>query len=203
MSLRGIDPRGAAARVATVGRRCLVAAAFALVAAIVFAPSAGHAAPRPRPAVSRADSAAAAAQPKTAPWKVMARSAIVPGWGQMYNHQPLKAALVVAGEGTLVALALHELKLQNDAKQAAVDAEFVNDTAGANAAILEADIHRNRKISWIWWGVAVHLLSMADAYVDAHLSTFDSDFGKKESLLGPRPGAVQEPTISLAYRVSF
>ena len=145
----------------------------------------------------------AAAQPKTAPWKVMARSAIVPGWGQMYNHQPLKAALVVGGEGTLVALALHELKLQNDAKQAEVDAGAIGDTAGENAAILEADIHRNRKISWIWWGVAVHLLSMADAYVDAHLSTFDSDFGKKESLLGPRPGAEPEPTISLAYRVSF
>lgn len=134
----------------------------------------------------------------------MARSAIVPGWGQMYNHQPLKAALVVGGEGTLVALALHELKLQNDAKQAAVDAEAIGDIAGQEAATLEADTHRNRKISWIWWTLAVHLLSMADAYVDAHLSTFDSDFGKQESLLGPRPGGADPgPTVSLAYRVRF
>ena len=42
---------------------------------------------------------------------------------------------------------------------------------------------------------------MADAYVDAHLSTFDSDFGKQESLLPPRPG--DRPVVALAYRVRF
>jgi hypothetical protein len=159
--------------------------------------------PRTAPArtMSRADSAAAASKPHTAPWKVMARSAIVPGWGQLYNHQPLKAALVVGAEGTLVALALHELKLQNDAKQRSADAAVLGDSTASALADLEAETHRNRKISWIWWTLAAHLLSMADAYVDAHLSTFDSDFGKQESLLPPRPGG--RPAIALAYRVRF
>lgn len=173
-----------------------------LLGVVALAPARAGAAAAPAPrTVSRADSAAAASKPKTAPWKVMARSAVVPGWGQMYNHQPLKAALVVGTEGTLVALALHELKLQNDAKQRAVDFAALGDAPAESLATLEAETHRNRKISWIWWTLAAHLISMADAYVDAHLSTFDSDFGKQESLLPPRPR--DHLAIALAYRVHF
>lgn len=119
----------------------------------------------------------------------------------MYNHQPLKAGLVIGGEGFLIGSALRELKLQNDAKQRAANAAAGGDAAAEATAKLEADAHRNRKIDWIWWGLAAHLLSMADAYVDAHLSTFDSDFGREESLLPPRPGA--GPAVSLAFRVHF
>lgn len=155
--------------------------------------------PRAAARPSRADSAAAAARPKTAPFKVMMRSALVPGWGQMYNHQPLKAALVVGVEGFLVAKALHELHLQNRSLQAAADAEALGDVAAQDAATLEADLHRNRKISWVWWAVAAHLLSMADAYVDAHLSTFDRDFEFRES--GRLRAAA--PELRLGYRVRF
>ncbi|MGE5175982.1 MAG: DUF5683 domain-containing protein [Hyphomicrobiales bacterium] len=147
---------------------------------------------------SRADSAAAAARPRTAPFKVMMRSALVPGWGQLYNHQPLKAALVIGVEGFFVAKTIHELDLQNRSLQQAADAEAVGDLAAQDAATLEADLHRNRKISWIWWGVAAHLLSMADAYVDAHLSTFNRDFEFREA--GRRAGA---PELRLGYRVRF
>jgi len=169
----------------------------------LLSPEPARAADPPAPArtMSKADSAAAASKPKTAPWKVMARSAIVPGWGQLYNHQPLKAVLVVGAEGTLVALALHELKLQDDARQRALDNAVLGNLAQSSADSLEAETHRNRKISWIWWTLAAHLVSMADAYVDAHLSTFDSDFGKQESLLPPRPG--DRPVVALAYRVRF
>lgn len=187
-------------------RRGRIAALFAVgiaVAVTLAAPPAARAADPPAPrTMSKADSAAAASKPKTAPWKVMARSAIVPGWGQMYNHQPLKAALVVGAEGTLVALALHELKLQDDAKQRYVNDAALGNSEQARADSLEAETHRNRKISWIWWTLAAHLVSMADAYVDAHLSTFDSDFGKQESLLPPRPGK-DRPVLALAYRVRF
>jgi hypothetical protein len=177
--------------------------AFTVAAGLagLAAPAPARAADPPPRTMSRADSAAAASKPHTAPWKVMARSAIVPGWGQMYNHQPLKALVVVGAEGTLVALALHELKLQDDARQRAADAAVFGDSTASALAELEAETHRNRKISWIWWTLAAHLLSMADAYVDAHLSTFDSDFGRQESLLPARPGG--RPTIAIAYRVRF
>jgi hypothetical protein len=183
--------------------------ALKIAIALLLAGGIGLASPEPARAadappvrtMSKADSAAAASKPKTAPWKVMARSAIVPGWGQLYNHQPLKAVLVVGAEGTLVALALHELKLQDDARQRALDNAVLGNLAQSSADSLEAETHRNRKISWIWWTLAAHLISMADAYVDAHLSTFDSDFGKQESLLPPRPG--DRPVVALAYRVRF
>ncbi|HEX3113011.1 MAG TPA: DUF5683 domain-containing protein, partial [Candidatus Eisenbacteria bacterium] len=36
---------------------------------------------------------------RSSPFKVMLRSAVVPGWGQVYNGKLLKAGVVVAGEG--------------------------------------------------------------------------------------------------------
>lgn len=180
-------------------RAALLTACAAAVVCAVAPPARAQGGSPPR-TLSKPDSAALASQPKTAPWKVMARSAVVPGWGQLYNHQPLKAALVVGTEGTLVALALRELKLQNDANQRAVNAQAAGDADAETLALLEAETHRNRKISWIWWTLAAHLLSMADAYVDAHLSTFDSDFGREESLL---PARGDRPVVALAYRVRF
>ena len=172
-------------------------AAFALIAAAGLSLGAGT------PAIARADGADAgvparadSTSSRSAPYKVMLRSAVVPGWGQMYNHQFLKAALVAAGEGFIVYKALDELRLENDAI----------DRAGTLPEGPEQDLveeerlaHQNRKINWIWWGVAAHLLSMADAYVDAHLSTFEDDFGPPEGAL--RRGGV--PEIRLAYRVRF
>ena len=150
------------------------------------------------PVRARADGRALAdsSSHRSAPYKVMLRSAVLPGWGQMYNHQFLKAAVVVAGEGYLVYKALDELGLENDAidRAAALPAGPDQDVA-----LEEESVHQNRKISWIWWGVAAHLLSMADAYVDAHLSTFEDDFGPPEG--ARRRGG--DPEIRLAYRVRF
>jgi hypothetical protein len=57
----------------------------------------------------------------------------------------------------------------------------------------------NRKIDWIWWGVAAHLLQMVDAYVDAHLATFEADFGPSDAGAGPAEG----PRLTLAVRTHF
>jgi hypothetical protein len=161
------------------------------IAACAFAVGSG-----PAPALAADGAKSDSTSHRSAPYKVMLRSAVVPGWGQMYNHQFLKAALVVAGEGFIVYKTLDELKLENDAIDRAAalppgpDQDF---------ALEEQTVHQNRKISWIWWGVAAHLLSMADAYVDAHLSTFEEDFGPPEG--ARRRGGV--PEIRLAYRVRF
>ena len=173
----------------------------AVAACLAAAPA--RAADPPARVVSPADSAARAAQPKSDPFKVMLRSALVPGWGQLYTHQPLKAAAVVGGEGFLFASAFRELKRQNDAIDRAVFAAAAGDTLARDQASLEADTHRNRKISWIWWGVAAHLLSMADAYVDAHLSTFEADLGREERSGSGPPDPYADPSLSLALRVRF
>jgi hypothetical protein len=130
------------------------------------------------------------------PFLVMARSAVVPGWGQVYNRQPLKAALVVAGEGFLVSKILQELSRQNDAiDRIAATAPETPERAAAEADELT---HRNRKIDWIWWTAAAHLLQMADAYVDAHFRNFDAEFGTDDT----REGALA-PRVSLAFTLRF
>ncbi len=126
----------------------------------------------------------------------MMRSAAVPGWGQLTNRKYWKAAVVVAGEGLLAYEALHELHLENQAVDRLGAA--LTDSA-AVAADQDRLLHGNRKINWIWWGVAAHLLSMVDAYVDAHLSSFETDFGPPEKELG----AGGSPRLMLAFRVRF
>jgi len=116
---------------------------------------------------------------RASPFSVMMRSAIVPGWGQMYNHKPWKAALVVGGEGYLIYKAYGKYQKEQDAAD-----------AGDQAS---KDIYYNEKVNYIWWALAVHLLQMADAYVDAHLSTFDVDFGPDE----PEHAEEIEPGSSL------
>lgn len=132
----------------------------------------------------------------------MLRSAAVPGWGQVYNKKYLKAAAVVAGEGFLALRAINEYKKENDA----VDRQVAILEAGGDVtdpAYLEAEFdketHRNQKINWIWWGLAAHLFSMVDAYVDAHLATFDADFGPPESAVD----LGEKPRLTLAIRTRF
>ena len=131
------------------------------------------------------------------PFFVMLRSAIVPGWGQVYNRQPLKALLVTAGEGLLTYKILDELRKQNEAidRLAAFDPGSVEYAQ----ADLDAQTHHNQKIDWIWWAAAAHLLQMADAYVDAHFRNFDAEFGTDET----REGGTGAPRLSLAFRVRF
>ncbi len=130
------------------------------------------------------------------PFLVMARSAIVPGWGQVYNRQPLKAVLVVAGEGFLTYKIFKELSLENDAidRQAAA-----LDLAEFDAAVADETNHYNRKIDWIWWTAAAHLLQMADAYVDAHFINFDAEFGPDDRRSDTR-GALR---LSLSLNARF
>lgn len=131
------------------------------------------------------------------PFFVMARSALVPGWGQVYNRHPLKAALVVAGEGFLTYKIFQELKRQNEAIDR-ITAAFPN-TPEYEQAVADELTHRNRKVDWIWWTAAAHLLQMADAYVDAHFLNFDAEFGPDDD----RAGSLSAPRASLALRVNF
>ena len=130
------------------------------------------------------------------PFWVMARSAVVPGWGQVYNHQPLKAIVVVAGEGYLISRIFDELGKQNDA----IDRKNAAEPGSPeyDAAYADEQLHYNKKIDWIWWTAAAHLLQMADAYVDAHFINFDADFGPDD-----RTGSRATPRLAMALQVKF
>ncbi len=179
--------------------------ALAAVSLLAWLPATAHAA-----SVARASGGARADSSRhtSRPFSVMLRSAALPGWGQAYNRKYAKAVAVVAGEGFLAYRALREFQKERDALtrhdqayQASIDRGDAY--PGLDPAVLSADddrtAHLNRKINWIWWGVAAHFLNMVDAYVDAHLATFEADFGP------PEDGARLEggPRLTFAVRARF
>lgn len=122
----------------------------------------------PAPAITASPATADTARKRKNPTGAMLRSLALPGWGQFYNQQYWKAALVVAGEAAIIASAVYYHNLYKDAT-----------TTDAQEFYLD-----QRNVRFWWLGAAI-LISMLDAYVDAHLYNFD----ESESLaLRPHAG---------------
>lgn len=90
------------------------------------------------------------------PKSAMIRSLLFPGWGQWYNGKKLKAALAFATETGIIGTAIY---WNNQAKQTSDN-------------LLKEQYIEYRNSSY-WFLAAAILLSMGDAYVDAHLAGFD------------------------------
>jgi hypothetical protein len=102
-----------------------------------------------------------------APFWVMMRSAAVPGWGQAYNGKWWKAALLGGAELGFGYGIWKEDRLAKDAKE--------------QGDHLSASQHSLRKKDYLWWGAFTVLLSLGDAYVDAHLHGFDAEFRDEDT----------------------
>jgi hypothetical protein len=131
--------------------------------------------------VTKKDSAA-----KYSPRKAIIRSAIIPGWGQIYNKKYWKLPLVYGALGTTTYLFFRNLNQYRTAKNAyilATDADESNDILIPQPYYSVKDqperirtfrnqVRQNIDYSvlffLIFWG-----LNVADAAVDAHLKTFD------------------------------
>lgn len=90
------------------------------------------------------------------PTGAMIRSLIFPGWGQLYNRKYFKAILAFGAE---IGLAANSI--------------YLNQKYKASETELEREFYINNRNLSNWYLVGVILLSMADAFVDAHLSDFD------------------------------
>jgi hypothetical protein len=96
------------------------------------------------------------------PSGALLRSLAIPGWGQMYNKKYLKAVIVAGGQGVLLGTAIVEWKRATDSK---------NDASQPLATRLEDyRLHTNNRNMLLWLYAAATVVSMLDAYVDAHLS---------------------------------
>ncbi len=89
------------------------------------------------------------------PRAALIRSAILPGWGQLYNGKPYKALLFAGAGATLFSMAAAEQSALNDARS---PQEHEDRIAQRNTRIL-------------FFALSVTLASV-DAYVDAHLARF-------------------------------
>ena len=120
------------------------------------------------------------------PRKAIIRSAIIPGWGQIYNKKYWKLPLVYGALGTTSALFFRNLKQYKDARNAyilATDNDPLNDEQIKQPYYAVKDqperirVFRNQvrqNVDYcvlfflVFWG-----LNVADAAVDAHLKSFD------------------------------
>ena len=87
------------------------------------------------------------------------RSLIFPGWGQIYARQPLKAVIYGGIEQGFMYGVYHEHKLYQ-----------YNKSIGDDGA---ADFYRNNRNRMGWYLTAALIVSVMDAYVEAHLYNFD------------------------------
>jgi hypothetical protein len=96
------------------------------------------------------------------PFWVMMRSAVVPGWGQLHNGSWVKALIFGGAQCGFIYGIVNEDRLAEE------DPENSSD-------------HKARKKDYIWWGAFATLLSLGDAYVDAHLDRFNAEFRPEDS----------------------
>jgi hypothetical protein len=90
--------------------------------------------------------------PIKSPWGAVARSAMLPGWGQLYNDQYIKAVLVLA-------------VVFDFSRKVYVFNHRYEDSG--NTAM------RDRRVVNTWYLGLIYMLNMVDAYVDATLYRFD------------------------------
>ncbi|TFB12308.1 hypothetical protein E3V55_00915 [Candidatus Marinimicrobia bacterium MT.SAG.3] len=90
------------------------------------------------------------------PKGAMIRSAIFPGWGQVYNKKYTKALVYLGGE---LYFASRYISLDDKIKKLVDDGED-------ELTIEDKEHERN---GWLWLLGAGYLLALGDAFVDAHL----------------------------------
>ncbi|MFQ5601638.1 MAG: DUF5683 domain-containing protein [bacterium] len=127
---------------------------------------------------------------KKSPKGAVLRSLAFPGWGQWYNEQKIKSLLVFSTESFLIGLSFYYNNKATNSDSGSVSKEFYTD--------------KRNLMYWLIGGFT--LLSMLDAYIDAHL--YDFDTGPDLAL---RIGAISEaggtrkkyPVLGLSFTMKF
>jgi hypothetical protein len=148
-------------------------------------------APGSRPAVSdTAARRAAARDPLSgfdAPRWVMARSLVVPGWGQLHNGSWIKAIGVATGEVMLVTRVVDDNQALDDLNTVIEAARAAGDQAAEEAAVTAYNSRLDQLTRRQWLFGALLAYSLLDAYVDAHFRHFDIEFKHDPALPGGQP----------------
>lgn len=118
---------------------------------------------------------------KSSPRSVMFRSLVVPGWGQYYNHQYLKAVLVCGTEVGLMTTAI-----------------YWNSKANATSNRDDKLFYQNNRNTANWFLLGTVILSLLDAYVDASLADFD-----ESPDLSFTPAAARTNGVMLTLKISL
>jgi TolB-like protein len=97
------------------------------------------------------------------------RSLILPGWGQFYNREPIKGAVVLGAEVVALALAgvfqLQASKAQTDYNNLPAGSDFAS-------AADKVSTYRGRRNLALYGVLTIHLVNVLDAFISG--KTFDS-----------------------------
>ena len=117
------------------------------------------------------------------------RSAVIPGWGQLYNESYFKVPVVVGLTGFLVWGIVTEHANFRDYADL-YDASITEEQPGGDLFYKRfREFYRDRRDTYGWWLLVTYLLQLADAYVDAALFGFDVSDEAKLTLI-PHTGGV-------------
>lgn len=110
------------------------------------------------------------------PWGAVARSAIIPGWGQLYNESYWKAPVVWGFIGYFTYVWI-------DNNNNYIDYSNLYKTSGLTIHKDYRDFYRDQRDEFAIYIVLTYFLNLVDAYVDAHLF----DFSVEENSLAGTP----------------
>jgi hypothetical protein len=143
-----------------------------------------------------------------APRWVMARSLVVPGWGQLHNGSWIKAIGVATGEGVLISRMVNDNQALDDLNRSIEEARAAGDEVAEVAAVGAYNSRLDELVRRQWLFAALLTYSLLDAYIDAHFRNFDIEFGRDPALPGgvpPPPGKGKEKgkAASGEYRLAL
>ncbi len=95
------------------------------------------------------------------PGAALLRSAVLPGWGQFYNDEPLKGVVFGTFELGLLSWLIAEHIASEEARNNNDEQAYL--------------LHSQRRLDLIWYTSAAWLFGMLDAYVDAYLYSFSTE----------------------------
>lgn len=105
------------------------------------------------------------------PLRAMLYSAVLPGGGQLYNQAYIKAAAVIGLQAFLIANAVSD----NDKVNKYQDLMDNSSQEDFLFYKVKRDSYKDDLRSDYWWIGTVLVLSVADAFVDAHLYNYNAE----------------------------
>jgi hypothetical protein len=102
------------------------------------------------------------------PWGAVGRSAILPGWGQIYNESYWKAPVIWGVMGWFVYGWIDNNNNYNDYKN-------LYSQTGDTQYLNYRNFYRDQRDEFAIYLLLTYFLNLIDAYVDAHLFDFSVD----------------------------